>query len=63
MSPSRVKPPTINRATIESGSLGKSFTINRRCGWNKTKKTQKIAKYIIYGVKMDRSIAIEKTKL
>ncbi len=58
--PSITKPAIKINATITSGNLGKSFTMKRRCGWNATNSTQKIAKYIIYGVNIDRSIAIAK---
>lgn len=48
--------------TITSGNFGKSLIIKRRCGWSNTKNTQKIAKYIIYGVNMDSNMAIAKAK-
>ena len=43
-------PPRISSAIKTSGTLGKLFTINLRCGCRKTNNTQNIAKYGIYGV-------------
>lgn len=39
-----------------NGTFGKFLTINLRCGCMNTKNTQKIAKYNIYGVKIDSSM-------
>ena len=62
MKPKSMKPPIMRSATTTRGNLGRFLRINLRCGWNKTKNTQKTAKYIIYGVKIDSSIATAKAK-
>ena len=53
--PERINAPIMNR-----GNFGKLFTTKRRCGWQNTKMTQKIAKYTIYGVKTESNNAIAK---
>lgn len=60
---SRVNPAIIIKNTIVSGNFGSLFTTKRKCGWSNTNSTQNTAKYIIYGVKIERSIIIEKMKL
>lgn len=62
LTPSTVKPANIIKITIMSGSFGKSLITKRRCGCTNTNNTQNIAKYIIYGVKIDKSIAIANKK-
>ena len=54
---SAVTPAKIITLTIASGNFGKLLIIKRKCGCKKTKKTQKTAKYTIYGVKIARSNA------
>jgi hypothetical protein len=60
--PSAVNPANMIIDTIIRGNLGNLFTIKRKCGCINTKPIQNIAKYIIYGVKIDRSIAIANKK-
>ena len=48
--------------TMLNGNFGKPFTTNLKCGCTNTKITQNTAKYIIYGVKMDSSIAMANKK-
>ena len=55
-------PPRTNNPRIISGILGKFLTIKRRCGWMNTKNTQKIAKYNMYGVKIENSKAMPNIK-
>ena len=54
-------PAMINADTIESGSLGRLLITKRRCGCKNTKIRQKAAKYSIYGVKIENSIATAKS--
>ena len=61
--PKAEKPPKISKITKISGIFGKCFKMNLRCGCTNTKITQNIAKYIMYGVKIERSIAMAKIKL
>lgn len=60
--PSTINPPSKTINVITSGNFGRSLTIKRKCGWNKTNRMQKTAKYIIYGVKTEINIAIVKAK-
>ena len=53
-------PLNTNSPTTTSGNFGKLLITNLRCGWQNTKITQKIAKYTIYGVKIESSNAIAK---
>ena len=48
--------------TKESGSFGKPFNTNLKCGCSNTNITQNTAKYIIYGVKIESSIIIANKK-
>ena len=61
--PSTVNPASKTIITSAKGSFGRFFRINLKCGWHKTSSTQNTAKYIIYGVKIEQSIASANIKL
>lgn len=53
-------PLNTNSPTTTSGNFGKLLITNLKCGWQNTKITQKIAKYTMYGVKIESNNAIAK---
>ena len=57
-----VVPRPIIMMVMKRGILGRFRTIKRRCGWKNTNITQKMAKYIIYGVKIASRSAAAKAK-